>query len=131
MQGRSFSAGEVDKGKSAQIPGRFKRSIDIRLDEPQKHPTQFCHSCKNILTKKVWQSNLYDWEDHEENCVITTPKVKLKWEGHQQHRIKQRIAPLPITNDDNLVTDILPEFQCLSNLLFVALTSVRHAAVSG
>ncbi len=60
--------------------------IDIVLDslEPETYPTQFCHTCKNVIYchKRALKNNreythkvtVKEWECHvEENCKICNP----------------------------------------------------------
>ncbi len=41
-------------------------SIDIRLDELQKHPTQFCYSCKNAIKRSQRRQK----SQHQQNPMI-------------------------------------------------------------
>ncbi len=128
--------GQLGKGKSARrytcsnyhadLKETF--SIDTHLDEPHKHPTQFCHPCKNaIYFNKKDNRTLYDWKDHREStCLICSPPpLKLGRPKRQpktgrppivsyQSAIKHIKSLATSISDKDLVTDthVPLEFQC-------------------
>ncbi len=137
---------KLAKGKSARQYGCMKYttdlneifSIDVSLDLPHIHPSNFCHPCKNIIyhckkavkedrTNKI-RKHIQTWEDHhEEGCLVCDPQPaklgrpkKTAVSGRPpiispQSAITyiKKIAPAQLTNRNQITAiHLLSDFQC-------------------